>query len=138
MARTRSAYNRPQIGLKLSKEADEKLAVLASNGHQKQCPTCGNELMTQDIVVSEPVSKSTKAGELLEEFIHKEFDRLQYSGKSKNFSDNAKTSDEKTNLTTMYNHSSIKNKLTELLSLRDNVLITKKEFEILRKKTLGL
>ena len=66
MARTRSAYNRPQIGLKLSKEADEKLAVLAANGNQKTCPTCGSDLKTHDVVVVEPVSKSTKAGELLE------------------------------------------------------------------------
>ena len=83
MARTRSAYNRPQIGLKLSKEADEKLAVLASNGNQKACPTCGGDLRTHDIVVTEPVSKSTKAGELLEAAIHSEFDRMQYGGMSK-------------------------------------------------------
>ena len=83
MARTRSAYNRPQIGLKLSKEADEKLAVLASNGHQKVCPTCGSDLKTHDVVVVEPVSKSTKAGELLEAAIHEEFNRLQYGGMSK-------------------------------------------------------
>ena len=83
MARTRSAYNRPQIGLKLSKEADEKLAVLASNGNQKVCPTCGGDLKTHDVVLTDPVSKSTKAGELLEAAIHSEFDRLQYGGMSK-------------------------------------------------------
>ena len=82
MARTRSAYNRPQIGLKLSKEADEKLAVLASNGHQKVCPTCGGDLKTHDVVLTDPVSKSTKAGELLEAAIHSEFDRMQYGGMS--------------------------------------------------------
>ena len=53
MARTRSAYNRPQIGLKLSKEADEKLAVIASNGHQKTCPTCGSDLKTHDVVLTD-------------------------------------------------------------------------------------
>tara|TARA_Y100001963_G_scaffold71471_1_gene99400 strand:- start:676 stop:999 length:324 start_codon:yes stop_codon:yes gene_type:complete len=83
MSRTRSPYNRPQIGLKLSKEADEKLAVIASNGHQKTCPTCGSDLKTHDVVLTDPVSKSTKAGELLEAAIHEEFDRLQYGGMSK-------------------------------------------------------
>ena len=83
MARTRSAYNRPQIGLKLSKEADEKLAVIASNGHQKTCPTCGSDLKPHDVVLTDPVSKSTKAGELLEAAIHSEFDRMQYGGMSK-------------------------------------------------------
>ena len=34
-------------------------------------------------MVIEPVSKSTKAGELLEAAIHSEFDRLQYGGMSK-------------------------------------------------------
>ena len=83
MARTRSAYNRPQIGLKLSKEADEKLAVLASNGNQKTCPVCGGDLKTHDVVLTDPVSKSTKAGELLEAAIHEEFDRMQYGGMAK-------------------------------------------------------
>ena len=55
MARTRSAYNRPQIGLKLSKEADEKLAVLASNGNQKACPTCGGDCGcgTQQVIIED-------------------------------------------------------------------------------------
>ena len=84
MPRKRSSYSRPQIGLKISKEADEKLAVLASNGNQTHCPTCGGDLKPHDVVVIEPVSKSTKAGELLEAAIHSEFDRLQYGGMSKN------------------------------------------------------
>ena len=83
MTRKRSPYSRPQIGLKISKEADEKLAVIASNGHQTHCPTCGNDLKTHAVVLVEPVSKSTKAGELLEAAIHSEFDRLQYGGISK-------------------------------------------------------
>ena len=83
MPRKRSPYSRPQIGLKISKEADEKLAVLASNGNQIHCPTCGSDLKTHEVVVAEPVSKSTKAGELLEAAIHEEFDRLQYGGMSK-------------------------------------------------------
>tara|TARA_Y100001937_G_scaffold118347_1_gene172630 strand:+ start:323 stop:646 length:324 start_codon:yes stop_codon:yes gene_type:complete len=83
MPRKRSPYSRPQIGLKISKEADEKLAVLASNGNQIHCPTCGSDLKSHEVVVVEPVSKSTKAGELLEAAIHEEFDRLQYGGMSK-------------------------------------------------------
>ena len=83
MSRTRSAYNRPQIGLKITKEADEMLAVLASNGNQKVCPTCGSDLKTHNVVLTEPVSKSTKAGELLEAAIRSEFDRMQYGGLSK-------------------------------------------------------
>ena len=83
MPRKRSSYSRPQIGLKISKEADEKLAVLASNGHQTHCPTCGGDLKTQDSVLVEPVSKSTKAGELLEAAIHWSFDYLGYGCMSK-------------------------------------------------------
>ena len=82
MPRKRSTYSRPQIGLKISKEADEKLAVLASNGNQTHCPTCGGDLKTHDAVVVEPVSKSTKAGELLEAAIHWSFEYLGYGGMS--------------------------------------------------------
>lgn len=82
MPRKRSTYSRPQVGLKISKEADERLTVLASNGKQITCPTCGGDLETHNVVVVEPVSKSTKAGELLEAAIHREFDRLQNGGMS--------------------------------------------------------
>ena len=82
MPRKRSSYSRPQIGLKISKEADEKLAVLASNGHQTHCPTCGGDLKTQDSVLVEPyggMSKDQQATEAanVDGFLLGEYNELE-------------------------------------------------------------